>query len=321
MLDSDKPDTSFFMEINLMTHQEFKSHFRMSREAVHDLSATLKIPLPPNHQIDAIQKVYIGLWYMANCCPYRIVARQFNISISTCHEIVTEFLKYVINTLRKELVFPTMADASVEIPGCVGYIDGTHVNIKKPEREPDIYYNRKHRHSINVLAVCDNDMKFRYYYIGAYGSAHDSRVFRCSGLPELLESSEDNLLLLGDSAYPLSTHLITAYPHPATPAERNFNYIHKRLRVKIENAFALWKTKWRRVKEVLDTNSIDRAILIIETSMLLHNFIVTREPTELDLEPETDTSTLNLNLDACATGDTVAGKAKRDQLANMMFYS
>lgn len=43
------------------------------------------------------------------------------------------------------------------------------------------------------------------------------------------------------------------------------------MRVKVENAFGLLKGQWRRLKH-LDVNSMDRAKLIIESCMLLHNF-------------------------------------------------
>lgn len=48
-----------------------------------------------------------------------------------------------------------------------------------------------------MLAVCDDQLMFRYYYIGAYGSAHDARVMRCSRLPDLLAASDDELVILG----------------------------------------------------------------------------------------------------------------------------
>ena len=69
--------------------------------------------------------------------------------------------------------------------------------MKKPRVEPDLYINRKGFWSLNVMAVCDNSMKFMYYKIGAYGSAHDSRVLRCSNLMEQLESLPAGLCILG----------------------------------------------------------------------------------------------------------------------------
>lgn len=78
---------------------------------------------------------------------------------------------------------------------------GTHIKIKKPQNEPDLYYNRKQQFSINVLVVADESLQFRYYFLGAFGSAHDSRVYRCSKLPELLSNSHTDLVILGEIKY------------------------------------------------------------------------------------------------------------------------
>ena len=48
-----------------------------------------------------------------------------------------------------------------------------------------------------MLAVCDDNLCIMYYFIGAYGSAHDKRVYRCSKLPEKLSSLPPEQLILG----------------------------------------------------------------------------------------------------------------------------
>lgn len=39
------------------------------------------------------------------------------------------------------------------IPGIIGCIDGTHVQVLKPRQDGGIYYNRKGYFSLNVLIV------------------------------------------------------------------------------------------------------------------------------------------------------------------------
>lgn len=38
-------------------------------------------------------------------------------------------------------------------PGIIGAIDGTHVNIIRPNKDEHLYFNRKGCHSINVMVV------------------------------------------------------------------------------------------------------------------------------------------------------------------------
>lgn len=74
---------------------------------------------------------------------------------------------------------------------------GSHIPIKKPVIEPDLYYNRKCLWSINIMAVCNPDLLFTYYKVGAYGSAHDARVLRCSELFADMAILPEGLCILG----------------------------------------------------------------------------------------------------------------------------
>jgi len=68
--------------------------------------------------------------------------------------------------------------------------------------------------SVNVLAVCDNKMRFTCVYAARAGSVHDAHVLRVSSLANMLETSawpssgENSLHLLGDSAYTLLPNLL-----------------------------------------------------------------------------------------------------------------
>lgn len=87
---------------------------------------------------------------------------------------------------------------------------GTHIQfLKRPSVEPDLYYDRKQNWSLNVLAVCDDKKVIVNYYVGAYGSCHDKRVFRCSGLPEELASLPPGLVLLGKCSFKYNTKLLS----------------------------------------------------------------------------------------------------------------
>ena len=102
-------------------------------------------------------------------------------------------------------------------PGVVGAIDGCHIAIKAPKDVQADYIDRHSQHGITLLAVCDHRKKITFIDAGFPGSAHDSRVFRSSTLGKTLMSQPRQLLpstsyhILGDSGFPLSTHLLTPY--------------------------------------------------------------------------------------------------------------
>ncbi|KAL8517412.1 hypothetical protein ACS0TY_015595 [Phlomoides rotata] len=62
--------------------------------------------------------------------------------------------------------------------GCLGALDGTHIDVHVPSIDKERYMNRKGQCSVNVLVVCDINMSFTYVLISWEGSAADSRVLR-----------------------------------------------------------------------------------------------------------------------------------------------
>ena len=61
-----------------------------------------------------------------------------------------------------------------------------------------------------------------------------------------------NSYLLGDSAYPLTSWLMSSFRDNChlTPQQRNCNFLHSSSRMVIERAFALLKGRFRRLKYV-----------------------------------------------------------------------
>ena len=99
-------------------------------------------------------------------------------------------------------------------PFAWGFIDGTHIEIMRPTGSmvsgnltPENFINRKGYYSLNVLAVCDNELKIRYFSARHAGSAHDSRIFEDSNFRQYLQeihNSEEPRVLLGDEGFACS---------------------------------------------------------------------------------------------------------------------
>ncbi|KAL0402461.1 UNVERIFIED_CONTAM: hypothetical protein Slati_4276000 [Sesamum latifolium] len=66
----------------------------------------------------------------------------------------------------------------LQTQGCLGALDGTHIDVRVPAEDRAIYRTRKGSVSVNVLSVCDREMHFIYVLAGWEGSATDGRVLR-----------------------------------------------------------------------------------------------------------------------------------------------
>lgn len=175
------------------------------------------------------------------------------------------------------------------ILGVIGAIDGSHIPIIAPKENHAAYINRKNYHSVILQAVCDHTKRFRDCYAGEVGSNHDACVYR-SPLGRNMENWEfpGNSHLLGDSAYPLKNKLIVPYKDDGhlTNIQKHYNTTLSKSRVVIENAFALLKGRFRRLK-LLEAKRLDLIPLIIISGCVLHNICLDGDDLiDLDLEAE-----------------------------------
>lgn len=108
-----------------------------------------------------------------------------------------------------------------KLPNVAGAIDGCHIRILEPWKDPAAYINRKIYASLILQATVDPFNKFTSCFFGYPGSAHDARVFSNSAMARMLSNDtfcggqRVNVLgynlpvcLIGDSAYPLKRNLM-----------------------------------------------------------------------------------------------------------------
>ena len=162
--------------------------------------------------------------------------------------------------------------------------------------------------------------RFTYISVGSFGSESDGGIFANSDLAGLLRrqmESGDVLpgprplpntdislphYLVGDEAFPLQRHLMRPYPRASLAGEeadarRIFNYRLSRARRCVENAFGIMAQRWRIFRGTVGV-APDKAVTIVKTACVLHNFVRSREidadgpgrsaptaPTDLDAAP------------------------------------
>lgn len=230
-------------------------------------------------------RLLMFLWYMASLDKYAAIADRFGTSESTALYAIHNFITFINDYLLDAVIlWPTppemqeIKDMYFELkgfPGIIGFIDGTHIPIKRPSERGIDYYNRKDFYSIVLQAVVREDLRFIDIFAGFPGKVHDARVFRHSKLfengPELCGDGH----LLGDSAYPNLSWLLTPFRDNGhlTEVQTHYNYTHSSIRSTVERAFGLLKGRFTRLK-YLDQNDTKLMVKAIVTGCILHNICI-----------------------------------------------
>uniref|UniRef100_A0A914X8Y4 DDE Tnp4 domain-containing protein n=1 Tax=Plectus sambesii TaxID=2011161 RepID=A0A914X8Y4_9BILA len=128
---------------------------------------------------------------------------------------------------------------------------------------------------MNAQAVGLPDGTFSNVLVNYPGSAHDSRIFRESPLYRDLQAGRKQGLLLGDSAYALSTFLMKPLPNPVTDPEKRYQKAFLTTRATVERAFGQLKGQWNCLHQEL-RYSPPRCCAIISACVGLHNFATRR---------------------------------------------
>lgn len=219
-------------------------------------------------------------------------------SIRTALAIITTFkdvVKWPDQSRRHEIATRLRRDYG--IPGCVGFIDGSHIPLHKcPSftiEKNASFFSRKQRYGLLILAACDHAKRFTYLQTGHYASASDFRAQRSSSLhkdPHLHFSTDE--FVLGDSGFFCSLNVIPMYrrrPHqPLEEDQQRFNDKVAMARVKIEHAFGVLKQRWLMLNGMNLTlktdDDINLAFAFVRAAVILHNLFLLTARHHWDLE-------------------------------------
>ena len=237
----DKHGLDFFVE-----KLESGGHFQ--RTTVAGLSVKTRLLVALNYYANGKSVIELQ-----NTCGMHLSAGSvFNSVRDVSSALATLKDEFVCFSLDTETVVATKRGFSDygQFPACVGSIDCTHIQIKPPSFNEEIYVNRKGFHSINVQLICDINLVFTDAIVKWPGSTHDTAIWNQCAVNDLLKeynlSEEDSVSwLIGDSGYPQRPNLMITLTDPKTPEEEEYNKRIKKCRNSIERAIGTLKSRFR----------------------------------------------------------------------------
>ncbi|XP_025267840.1 protein ALP1-like [Camponotus floridanus] len=193
---------------------DFKAHFRMSRETFQTLLIYLQHLRNVEDKVPFQKKLLFSIWILAKQESFLAAGDRFNLAKSTGHHIFLETISQIAELRREFIIWPNDIERQYTWH-YRSYRRNPHIAIKAPQHNFVDYYNRNNYHSVILQAVCNDRKEFIDVFAGIAGRVHDARVFRQSPLFALLTGNDppihENQHLLGDNAYPLLPFLMKPY--------------------------------------------------------------------------------------------------------------
>jgi hypothetical protein len=232
-------------------------------------------------------------------------ADAFHISIPSSKRVVRQFIEAVIRCPALAIIKPThdeLEDLATQTTkksscdgcfhGCVLMVDGFLSPRNKPSdnevtNPADYYSGHKKTFGVNVQAVCDHTLRFRFVCVAAPGKTNDHRAFGyCTTFLAWLEALPSGYFIVGDNAYPLSNKILTPFKGRKKVETYNssFNFYLSQLRIRIEMAFGRMTTKFRIMRTKM-TCSLEMQSKIIQAVTRLHNFVIDADGATIAEQP------------------------------------
>ncbi|EFH53789.1 predicted protein [Arabidopsis lyrata subsp. lyrata] len=120
---------------------------------------------------------YVGLSFGRS---QETIYRKFHAVLDAVESLACEYLKTPTPASLKHYPRKLQEDSRYWpfFSGFVGDLDGTHVKVMVGGSDAVGYWDRHGQTSLNIVAICDLNMIFKYAWLGAAGSTHDSLVLQ-----------------------------------------------------------------------------------------------------------------------------------------------
>ncbi|KAJ3640756.1 hypothetical protein Zmor_027299 [Zophobas morio] len=280
-----------------LTDARFMELFRLNKETMRELINMLEPHLAGGtrgHKISKEQRILAAVRFFASGSYQRSVGQDcfINLSQSQISLAITEVATAIETHLHGFINFPGQEEypgikaiimERFNVPGVIGFVDGTHIAITKPKVDVEHQYmNRKGYHSKNVQIICGPNNKIFSINAAHGGASHDAFIWRNSRINDVLHerfiTGDRTSWLLGDSGYPLLPYILTPIRNPPENSpQHRFNVAHRRARSCIERCIGILKARFRcLIKERMLKYSPTKAGSIINACTILHNIMIHR---------------------------------------------
>lgn len=223
-----------------------------------------------------------------------LTALIFGVGEGTIYDFTKRVFKAILNLRSSYLNWPNSIERSNivkstqnEFPNCVAYVDGTEIRLsERPLIDPESYFSRKSNYSVKIQITCDFEKKIRHLVAAVPGSVHDARIFKNCQLNLDASLFSGSQFLLGDSAYKLTTTMMTPIrvnnrKDGTLLQKTNYNYTLGKYRIRVEHAIGLLKERFESLKllsiKIKDEESLDFVSQWVFVCAILHNIARTFE--------------------------------------------
>ena len=245
----------------------YQAIFRMSKEISEKIYQEICMQLPPGlssngKSIHPRERFLIYLFHIGHNTTQSVESYSHDISKGVIwksikkvnevmfHHFVPKYLKFSTPEEAEESAKKFQDDGfgAKVIWAC---LDGTHILVRAPKENEDMYCNRHDTKSLNCLLLVDAFGVFRYCCSTSHGAMHDSAIFMESKLYKMLMRwKERNLpfidaVIAGDSAFRRSLSIL-ATPFLIAEAaadedKRAYNELFCKVRAAIERYIGILK--------------------------------------------------------------------------------
>lgn len=273
--------------------EHFKARYRMSKDVFRELCAIVEpgIAAKNNIGVPIEEMLLVALRFYATGSMQAVNGDAIGIAQCTVSRIISKVSREIAALYPRFIKWPdqhqapsiasgfermvnTRYPSAIPFPRVIGAVDGTHVQLLAAGVENrENFRNRKGFISLNVQAICDNNLLFTNVVARWPGSVHDSRVFKMSEVCSRLEAGElRGYWLVGDSGYACAPFLMTPIANPSSRAEERYNFSHIQTRNVIERAFGVLKRRFSCLHGEMRL-SLQNSMSTIIACFVLHNFL------------------------------------------------
>uniref|UniRef100_UPI00398E69EC putative nuclease HARBI1 n=1 Tax=Pristiophorus japonicus TaxID=55135 RepID=UPI00398E69EC len=243
-----------------LSEEQCITRLRFRKDVLTEICQLLQADLQPTSAnrtaLPVEVKVTAALAFYASGSFQAAAGDICSISQHAAHSCIHQVTRALYARRMDFINFPMSSDSQIEralgfgriagFPKVQGAIDCTHVALRAPLHNTEVFRNRKGYDSLNVQLVCDHTQRILAVNACYPGSTHDAFILHESSVSQMFQRQRQGQgWLIGDKGYGLATWLMTPLRNPATEAEQRYNEGHAATRKIIRQTIGVLKQRFR----------------------------------------------------------------------------